>query len=432
MRKVSVECEVVTPLFSRGSLHGSNFELRPQSIKGLLRFWFRTIVPLVIDISYYQLSKNDVLDHYIGLKKLEEIVFGSTTKKSPFSIDVETKHKFEKINSLIYRNQKPKKNDYTFSYILYGMYSQKDQPDYNYLPPEARFVIKLNFRETSDSFIKLILTIFKLLSYYGGIGAKSRKGFGSFEIVKINGFENISSENENIVLEARNTLKKFLDSIDEKSRENFNIDLKDPQRIDKYIEIQDFPNFLFFWDALLPKKFDKYEYVIKELYKSSRDKRKLGIYRKIKLFDLRNYKKFEDFVEKLRKTILIGKEPKGLVCKPAILGLPLIYQRLSPYPHKSGNEKISIFNTINNEKARKASPLFISIHKDKNNKYFARFLILPSKISPNRKLWVFHEKGGNQNEEMKKEIFSSDSVEDYIYLKNSIEKKLKEVKRWQR
>ena len=67
----------------------------------------------------------------------------------------------------------------------------------------------------------------------------------------------------------------------------------------------------------------------------------------------------------------------------SILLLPIIYHKYGRYPGTTGKG----LATISNDKSgsgRKASPVFVSIHKAKNNSYFARILLMASKISPER------------------------------------------------
>ncbi|MFQ3675622.1 MAG: type III-B CRISPR module RAMP protein Cmr1 [Endomicrobiia bacterium] len=42
MKTVKFECEVITPMFLCGA-DGRTAELRPPSIKGLMRFWWRAL-----------------------------------------------------------------------------------------------------------------------------------------------------------------------------------------------------------------------------------------------------------------------------------------------------------------------------------------------------------------------------------------------------
>jgi CRISPR-associated protein Cmr1 len=77
MKQIVFECESITPMFMYGA-DGKTAELRPASIKGVMRFWWRAI------------------HGNLSLEKLHEKegeIFGSTERRSSFSIKIEH-HKF--------------------------------------------------------------------------------------------------------------------------------------------------------------------------------------------------------------------------------------------------------------------------------------------------------------------------------------------------
>ena len=84
MERISFECRSVTPMFMYGA-DGSTPELRPASIKGVLRFWWRAIHG---DLSLKELHEK------------EGEIFGSTDKRSKVIIyPIEINRNF---NSLLY------------------------------------------------------------------------------------------------------------------------------------------------------------------------------------------------------------------------------------------------------------------------------------------------------------------------------------------
>jgi CRISPR-associated protein Cmr1 len=73
------KCEIVTPMFLAGA-DGKTPELRPPSIKGMLRFWWRAIISERID----------------KLKEEEAKIFGSSNEtigRSKFRIRIDYKIK---------------------------------------------------------------------------------------------------------------------------------------------------------------------------------------------------------------------------------------------------------------------------------------------------------------------------------------------------
>ncbi|WP_457548460.1 type III-B CRISPR module RAMP protein Cmr1 [Archaeoglobus sp.] len=78
MFKAEFDVEAITPIFMRGA-DQSKAEIRASSIKGLMRWWFRA------------LAGNYFGDDIAGLKKAEEYVFGSTNRKSRVVVEIISK-----------------------------------------------------------------------------------------------------------------------------------------------------------------------------------------------------------------------------------------------------------------------------------------------------------------------------------------------------
>jgi CRISPR-associated protein Cmr1 len=144
MKTVTFSCEPITPIFMYGA-DGKSPELRPASIKGVMRFWWRAI------------NGDLPLD---DLKKQEDEIFGSTEKRSSFSIRVNEDLKSKKEYPLPHK----KKGD--------KGYHQKNA----FIANQTFQVI---FRGKN---LELISNIFKLLTLLGGFGQRSRRGFGSIRI----------------------------------------------------------------------------------------------------------------------------------------------------------------------------------------------------------------------------------------------------------
>jgi CRISPR-associated protein Cmr1 len=119
---------------------GKTPELRPASIKGVMRFWWRAI------------NGDLPLDK---LKKQEDEIFGSTEKRSSFSIrvneDLKSKKEYPLPHKKTYQQSAFKENQ-TFQVIFRGKN------------------------------LELISNIFKLSTLLGGFGQRSRRGFGSIRI----------------------------------------------------------------------------------------------------------------------------------------------------------------------------------------------------------------------------------------------------------
>jgi CRISPR-associated protein Cmr1 len=125
---------------------GASAELRPASIKGILRFWWRAI--------HGNLSLKD-------LHEQEGEIFGSMDKRSSFTLRV--------IHNLTQENQKIEALPHKPNVVkLYGF--KQDQT----------FEVII-----SGQNLNLIQNLFILATTLGGFGQRSRRGFGSVQITKI-------------------------------------------------------------------------------------------------------------------------------------------------------------------------------------------------------------------------------------------------------
>lgn len=145
MQEVKIECEVITPMFLSGA-DGRTAELRPPSIKGAMRFWWRAIK-----------AETEV-------KKLleeESKIFGSSDEnngKSKFSIRVD----YDNLNTSSF-NPLPHKENERFHF--------------NGLRPGQKFEIILTVKD--KNYLDLCRNILDLTLLLGGLGKRSRRGFGS-------------------------------------------------------------------------------------------------------------------------------------------------------------------------------------------------------------------------------------------------------------
>jgi CRISPR-associated protein Cmr1 len=173
MEKITFECETITPMFMYG-VDGKTPELRPASIKGVMRFWWRAI------------HGNLSLDE---LKRQEGEIFGSTDKKSSFSIKINAKLQTDNTNPLPHK----KKGD--------KGYHQK-----------SAFKTSQTFQiEFLDKNLDLVKDIFILTTILGGFGQRSRRGFGS--IVGSEVLTSPNSQDINDLIQKINPHFKFTSTI---------------------------------------------------------------------------------------------------------------------------------------------------------------------------------------------------------------------------
>lgn len=184
IEKICFEIETVTPMFLSGA-DGKTAELRPASLKGLLRYWWRALQ-----------AESDLSN----LRDKEAKIFGSVDRCGSFSIQIKhepfkpTRNKFPdhpvpiegkafKINIL--------------EYLAYGTYSYvKGQGNVfirDYIPQNTKFNVILNI--FNEECRKKILEVFYVFSLFSGIGSRNRNGFGSFDVLnKTKVFETINND----------------------------------------------------------------------------------------------------------------------------------------------------------------------------------------------------------------------------------------------
>ncbi len=141
----TIDCKLVTPML----MHGEDTrvsELRPPAIKGAMRFWWRAI------------HGNLTLDE---MKEEESIIFGGagdeSAIKSSFRIKLMTANlQTEQIDPLPHKKSR------------FGISGYKENQN---------FKITLIGRELDS-----IENIFTLSTILGGLGQRSRRGFGSIQI----------------------------------------------------------------------------------------------------------------------------------------------------------------------------------------------------------------------------------------------------------
>lgn len=147
MKTITFECETLTPMFLGGA-DGQTPELRPPSIKGLMRFWWRAMnghLPLE------------------ELKKKESEIFGASDEKigrSKFSIRILSDSlQIEKYLPLPHKSFK-----------------------FNGISPHQKISIILNsWHDDIDKFAYIL----KVSLILGGFGKRARRGFGSVGILNV-------------------------------------------------------------------------------------------------------------------------------------------------------------------------------------------------------------------------------------------------------
>ncbi|MFW5871818.1 MAG: type III-B CRISPR module RAMP protein Cmr1 [bacterium] len=175
------ECKTVTPLFMSGA-DTNKVELRPASFKGMFRFWWRA------------LHGNYSLD---DLRKEESDLFGSSDEKfgkSPFSIIVENPDIWD--------------SEYTYRPLPHS-----DEKKKQFKIPAIKEETEFHFQTSSiENVLNRIKPVIEISFILGGLGKRSRRGFGSVKILKIDNKDYSMPQNPNKLLD---NILKLINSVNQ-------------------------------------------------------------------------------------------------------------------------------------------------------------------------------------------------------------------------
>ena len=143
MKKTELYLETVTPMFLRGA-DNKTPELRPPSFKALFRYWWRTVQDCDTD----------------SLRKEEAKWFGSTDRKSPFSLRIPGTTDLNIVEEKLLQHKSGNQGNPMDAYDI-------KQP----------FSLDLITKNKSNTCY--YQQIAKLGFLLGGVGNRSRRGFGS-------------------------------------------------------------------------------------------------------------------------------------------------------------------------------------------------------------------------------------------------------------
>jgi CRISPR-associated protein Cmr6 len=228
--------ELVTPAFLAGaSQKEEDCDLRPATLRGVLRWWWRALYAGMLDVK--------------TLRALEAAIWGDTNAGGAVRIDVTRGNhtntvEFDKSRLLPasethkksehgIKDSDPEKTTMGLWYLSYGMdeiikvNEKKQRKQRYYLEPGSVWQVKVIARDAFYSFDRneitaekqrkngktipaaaikeQVVNVLHLLCTYGGIGSKSRKGFGSVEMIS----PRLDKKTSEIVDDAKHFLQKY-------------------------------------------------------------------------------------------------------------------------------------------------------------------------------------------------------------------------------
>lgn len=187
-QKLSFQLRLVTPAFLGGAearVVDPYTPLRVPSVRGQLRMWFRAAVASCLGVApgpSADLKKRQAA-MITELKRIETSVFGSTTTPSQVSLGPVTGGP----RPVQYPSPDPKKSP-GLRYLGYGLFESTGA---TCLPQGSSYSLCVHVKE--EALVPLVAATVWLWTALGGLGARSRRGWGSLTLTKVEGPPGIAS-----------------------------------------------------------------------------------------------------------------------------------------------------------------------------------------------------------------------------------------------
>ncbi|WP_448374829.1 type III-B CRISPR module RAMP protein Cmr1 [Fervidobacterium sp.] len=195
MKKLTLTCRLITPMFMSGALPGESPELRPSEFKGMLRFWWRAI-KCESDISKLREEEFKIFGGILASSSNRNISASrsSITLRiySGNELDI-SKRNVRSEHQLIWdydSMKKTLKGEHSgIAYLLYSVirFKVKENEYHDYLFLKPRQTFKLSISSYDEMAFKNAVAALWASIYLGGFGARSRRGGGNLEVTEVEG-----------------------------------------------------------------------------------------------------------------------------------------------------------------------------------------------------------------------------------------------------
>lgn len=158
---------IVTPLFAGGADQQKSAELRTSAFKGVLRFWYRAVALPYCNGNWHK------------VREQEKELFGSTKGQASFMLKLQVKHKVDEV---------PPNQEWAgagSTYLGYGLIKpgKTGITTRPYIEKGPWFTATLAMpKRMQEMDIDGLKRALKALGLFGGMGSRSRKGFGSLAL----------------------------------------------------------------------------------------------------------------------------------------------------------------------------------------------------------------------------------------------------------
>lgn len=354
MNKLSVSMKLVSPAFMGGA-DPKKAELRTASLRGLLHFWWRATQP--------------PMDPSKLLEK-ENALFGSTkTGQSKFLARVVE----DKVTPLpvgkVVRN--------SIGYLGYGIteYDRNARgvkTTRDALDAGSQFTLRLLFKKGHEENKQGLLDALWCLTYLGGMGSRSRRGFGSAVVTELEGAKFPTLPH---------SVEELKQQIEEKFQE---LRLRDRNGLPEYTALSALTKV-----RVLPLNTKSWENALQDVGD------RLNAYR-----SAQKTERFHDDRDLILDYAYRGKKPNRAP-RRAAFGLPHNY-----FFKQEPTKKVDVIGV---ERNRRASPLFIHLHELRGGQLAAVLSFIPARFLPKGeqvKIGPAIEKKGQREREVENDTFA--------------------------
>lgn len=175
---MQLKLTLLTPGFVGGTMPRQAdpfMPLRPPAVRGLLRTWFRMAVAgLFWPRSTEATHQREFVDI---LRDVEARYFGATDTRSPFAVSLDESPQPQQFPT-------PASPTSGLRYLGYGLFEKGTA---SVLPDGKQYEVSLRIRpgldrKLSEALERILTATVWLWTHLGGVGARSRRGFGSLEL----------------------------------------------------------------------------------------------------------------------------------------------------------------------------------------------------------------------------------------------------------
>ncbi|MDR2342534.1 MAG: type III-B CRISPR module RAMP protein Cmr1 [Campylobacteraceae bacterium] len=197
---IQCEAEFVTPAFLGGA--DQSAELRTASFKAALRWWWRVLYEAQHKDKIYE-KESELFGSTDGASKVRIEIFGALSTQTPNFLRNNFNGEKIYIKTIKTKDGRDKRIEIdAIDYLAYGLYAyEKGDIDrkagnvYNrdYFNVSLPFKINIYIEKENNKSKDEIIMCLKALFIFGGIGSRSRNGFGSLHLIN-NTLPNITTK----------------------------------------------------------------------------------------------------------------------------------------------------------------------------------------------------------------------------------------------